>query len=63
MDKGQRKRIADISEKLGVGLFLAVLVHGILLREITFGGFVLSLLGLGLALFFLALSISLSKEG
>lgn len=62
MDKGQRKRIADIGEKLGVGLFLAVLIHGILLREITFAGIVTSLFGFALAFFFLAASIHLSKE-
>jgi len=63
MDKGQRKRVADIGEKLGVGLFLAVLVHGILFREITLGGFLLSLLGFALAVLFLTASVILSKEG
>ena len=63
MDKGQRKRVADIGEKLGVGLFLAVLVHRFLLEEITFAGFVFSVIVLGLALLTLAVSVFLSKEG
>jgi hypothetical protein len=60
VDKGRRKRTADVAEKLGVGLLLGTLVQGIFARELTpwmlgIGGIVLAI-SLGLTLLAVYLS-------
>lgn len=35
MDQGRRKRIADIAEKLGVGLLLGTVAQGIFVKEMS----------------------------
>jgi hypothetical protein len=62
MDRGQRKRLADICEKLGVALFAGAALKGILTESLTehlaFAVIPVGLVGLA----FLTLAIRLSKE-
>jgi primosomal replication protein N len=62
VDKGRRKRVADIAEKLGVGLSLGVLVQGAFAKEITYSIYVGSAVIVAVALALLAVSIVLSQE-
>lgn len=62
MDRGQRKRLADICEKLGVAFFAGVALKGILADTVSaslvVGSVLIGLIGLVL----LAAAISLSNE-
>ena len=40
MDKGRRKRIADIAEKLGIGLLLGTVARGIFVKEMALFSYV-----------------------
>ena len=62
MDKGQRKRTADVAEKLGVGLLLATMVQGILAEKLSAAMYGIGAVALAAAIFFIVLAIYLSKE-
>ena len=59
MDRGQRKRLADICEKLGVALFAGAAIKGILTDGLVWQSLVIG----GLGFMVLAVSIHLSREG
>jgi hypothetical protein len=61
VDKGKRKRIADVAEKLGVGLLLGTLIQGIF-REISFRSSLIGVIILVIAAILIVTSISLSQE-
>jgi hypothetical protein len=62
VDKGQRKRTADVAEKLGVGLLLATMLQGIFADKLTVAMYGIGALALGTAILFIVLAIYLSKE-
>ena len=61
MDKERRKRIADIAEKLGVGLLLGALIQGIF-RELSFRSSLIGVTIIAIAVTLIVISISLSQE-
>lgn len=58
MDRGQRKRLADICEKLGVALFAGAAIKGILTDALAWESVVIG----GMGCMLLAVSIFLSRE-
>jgi hypothetical protein len=62
VDKGQRKRTADVAEKLGVGLLLATMAQGIFAEKLTAALYGIGALALASAILFIVLAIYLSKE-
>lgn len=62
MDRGRRKRVADVSKKLGVGLFLAVLAQGIFGERVTTQSAGLAFAALLIASVFIVVSVALSRE-
>ena len=62
MDRGQRKRLADICEKLGVAFFAGVALKGILADTVSVSLVVGSVLVGLIGLVLLGAAISLSKE-
>ena len=58
MDRGQRKRLADICEKLGVALFAGAAIKGILTDALVWESVLIGSMGFML----LAVSIRLSRE-
>ena len=62
VDKGQRKRTADVAEKLGVGLLLATMAQGIFAEKLTAAMYGVGALALATAILFIVLAIYLSKE-
>ena len=62
MDKGQRKRTADVAEKLGVGLLLATMVQGIFAEKLTAATYGIGVVVLSIAICSILLAIYLSKE-
>jgi peptidoglycan/LPS O-acetylase OafA/YrhL len=63
VDKGQRKRTADVAEKLGVGLLLAIMAQGIFAEKLSAATYGIGAVVLAIAIFFIVLAIYLSKEG
>jgi len=62
VDKGQRKRTADVAEKLGVGLLLTTMVQGIFADKLSAMMYGIGALALATAILFIVLAIYLSKE-
>jgi uncharacterized membrane protein (Fun14 family) len=62
VDKGRRKRIADMAEKLGIGLVLGVLVQGAFAKEISYRVYVVGAFIVTLGIVLLITSIILSRE-
>ena len=62
VDKGQRKRTADVAEKLGVGLLLTTMVQGIFAEKLSAMTYGIGVVVLAIAIFFIVLAIYLSKE-
>ena len=62
MDRGRRKRVADVREKLGVGLFLAVVAQGIFGERVTAQTAGLAVAVLFIASAFIVMSVALSGE-
>jgi hypothetical protein len=62
VDKAQRKRTADVAEKLGVGLLLATMVQGIFAEKLTGAMYGIGALALATAILFIVLAIYLSRE-
>ncbi len=58
MDRGQRKRLADICEKLGVALFAGAAIKGILTDGLVWESVLIG----GMGFMLLAVSILLSRE-
>ena len=58
MDRGQRKRLADICEKLGVALFAGAAIKGILTDTLVWGSVLIG----GMGFIILTVSILLSRE-
>ena len=61
MEKGRRKRIADVAEKLGVGLLLGTLIQGIF-REFAFRSSLIGVTIIVVAVILVVTSVSLSQE-
>ncbi len=62
VDKGQRKRTADVAEKLGIGLLLATMAQGIFTKDLSPAMYGIGAVVLAIAIFFILLAIYLSKE-
>lgn len=62
MDRPRRQRVADVSEKLGVGLFLAVFAQGIFAARLTPQTIGLAVIALVIASALIAVSVALSQE-
>jgi len=62
MDKGRRKRIADLTEKLGIGFMLGVVAQGIFAKDLSPRIYALGIIALATAVCLLAISVFLSKE-
>ena len=62
MDRGRRKPVADVSEKLGVGLFLGVLAQGIFGERLTSRTIGLAVVALLIASALIVVSVALSRE-
>ena len=62
VDKGQRKRTADVAEKLGVGLLLGTMAQGIFAKEISPAMRVVGAIILAIAFVLIVLAIYLSRE-
>lgn len=62
VDKGQRKRTADVAEKLGVGLLLGALLQGILAERLSPGIYGLGAIVIAIAIGLIAFAIVISKE-
>ncbi len=61
-DQGRRKRIADVAEKLGVGLFIGVMAQGVFAQRLTRTQYLLGGLVLTIASLLIVISAYLSKE-
>jgi hypothetical protein len=62
VDKGQRKRTADVAEKLGVGLLLATMAQGIFAKEISPAMYGIGIAILAVAFVLIVFAIYLSRE-
>jgi hypothetical protein len=62
VDKGQRKRTADVAEKLGIGLLLATMAQGIFAEKLTAATYGTGAVVLTIAICSILLAIYLSKE-
>ncbi len=62
MDRGRRQRVADVSEKLGVGLFLAVFAQGVFGQRLTPQTIGLAAAVLLVASALILVSVALSRE-
>jgi hypothetical protein len=62
VDKGRRKRIADVAEKLGVGLLLGTVAQGIFAKELSLSIYTAGAVALIVAVILLIVSIFLSRE-
>ncbi|TLY29706.1 MAG: hypothetical protein E6K63_04195 [Nitrospirae bacterium] len=61
MDPGQRKRLADICEKLGVALFAGAAIQAIVVQSLTLRLIVSAFLAGAVGLSLLAFAVLLSK--
>lgn len=62
MDKGRKKRIADVAEKLGVGLLLGTVAQGIFAKELSLPTYIAGAVAITVAMILLIVSIFLSQE-
>lgn len=62
MDKGQRKKTADVAEKLGIGLLLAMVLQGIFAERLSPGMYGLGAIVTAMAIGLIAFAIIISKE-
>jgi hypothetical protein len=63
VDKGRKKRIADVAEKLGVGLLLGTVAQGIFAKELSLSTYIAGAVAITVAVILLIVSIFLSQEG
>ena len=61
MDPGQRKRLADIGEKLGVALFAGAAIQAIIAQSLTLRVVISASVAAAVGLSLLAVSVYLSK--
>ena len=62
VDKGQRKRTADIAEKLGVGLLLGTMIQGIIATDPSSTMYGIGAIILAIAFVLLVFAIYISRE-
>jgi hypothetical protein len=62
VDKGRRKRTADVAEKLGVGLLLATVAQGIFAEKLLPLSYAIGAAILAIAAVLILLAVYLSKE-
>jgi len=62
VDKGRKKRIADVAEKLGVGLLLGTVAQGIFAKELSLSIYIAGAVAIMVAMILLIVSIFLSRE-
>jgi hypothetical protein len=62
VDKGQRKRTADVAEKLGVGILLATMAQGIFAKEISPSMYGIGAIILAIAFLLIVFAVFLSRE-
>ena len=62
MDRGRRKRVADVSEKLGVGLYIAVFAQGVFGQQLSAFTLVAAIAAFALATTLIVVSVFLSKS-
>ena len=62
MNKGRRKRTADVAEKLGVGLLLGTVAQGIFAKEIASRTYFIGAVVLAIAATLIVIAIFLSQE-
>ena len=62
MDKGRRKRIADICEKIGVGSLIALFAQGVFGPRLSWPALPGAFFILAFAVGFLVMSVALSRE-
>jgi len=62
VDKGQRKRTADVAEKLGVGILLATMAQGIFAKEISPSMYGIGAIILAIAFLLIVFAVYLSRE-
>jgi hypothetical protein len=62
VDKGRRKRTADVAEKLGVGLLLGAVAQGIFVQEPSLRTYVAGAVAVTVAMILIVVSIALSQE-
>ena len=61
MDKGRKKRIADVAEKLGVGLLLGTVAQGIFAKDLSLTTYIAGAVAMTGAIILLIVSIALSR--
>jgi hypothetical protein len=61
VDKGQRKRTADVAEKLGVGLLLATMAQGIFAEKLSAATYGIGATILAIAFLLIVFAIYLSR--
>ena len=62
VDKGQRKRTADVAEKLGVGLLLGTMVQGIFAKDLSSAMYGIGATILAIAFVLIVFAIYISGE-
>jgi hypothetical protein len=62
VDKGRRKRTADVAEKLGVGLLLGTVAQGIFVKELSLYTYIVGSVAVMVAMILIVVSIFLSQE-
>jgi len=62
MNKGRRKRTADVAEKLGVGLLLGAVAQGIFAKNLSLQTYIIGSVVLAIAAILIVFSIFLSQE-
>jgi hypothetical protein len=61
VDKGRKKRIADVAEKLGVGLLLGTVAQGIFAKDLSLTTYIAGAVAMTGAIILLIVSIALSR--
>ena len=62
VDKGQRKRTADVAEKLGIGLLLGTMVQGIFAKDLSSAMYGIGAAILAIAFVLIVFAIYISRE-
>jgi hypothetical protein len=62
VDRGQRKKTADIAEKLGVGLLLGTMVQGIFGKDLSYAMYGIGATILAIAFVLIVFAIYISRE-
>ena len=62
VDKGQRKRTADVAEKLGIGLLLGTMAQGIFAKDLSSAMYGIGAIILLIAFILIVFAIYISRE-